>query len=95
VTVFRHGSLEVPVDVLLLASDGARQMRRWDGRGAFTTFDYAGASPLASAVVDPEHKLLIEDHLFDNNASVNTSLLPRLQERLGYFAALALGGASP
>lgn len=90
-TVYRHGVLELPVEVLLIADDGSRRLERWDGRGPFKIFEYSGARPLAYAVVDPEHKILIDDNLLNNQAAASESSLPRVHERLSYFAALALG----
>jgi hypothetical protein len=95
VTVYRHGSLELPVDVLLIAEDGSRRTEHWDGRGTHHVFEYAGASPLTRAVIDPNQKILIDDRLFDNQHAERTSLLPRVNERLAYIMALALGGPCP
>jgi hypothetical protein len=95
VTVYRHGSLELPVDVLLIAKDGSRRMEHWDGRGTHHVFEHAGASPLIRAVIDPKQKILIDDRLFDNQSAERTSLLPRVNERLAYVMALALGGPFP
>ncbi|HET9934196.1 MAG TPA: M1 family metallopeptidase [Polyangiaceae bacterium] len=94
-TVYRHGSLELPVDVLLVARDGTRKLERWDGHGAFRVFEYRGATELARVVVDPDHKLLIDDDLFNNELCTSSRVLWRVHERLGYFAALALAGVSP
>jgi hypothetical protein len=95
VTVYRQGSLEIPVDVLLIAEDGSRRSERWDGRGPHHVFEYAGPSPLVRAVIDPNQKILVDDRLFDNQRSDQSEWLPRVNERLAYFAALALGGPFP
>lgn len=94
-TVYRHGSLELPVDVLLIARDGTKKLERWDGHGAFHIFEYRGPSELARVVIDPERKLLIDDDLFNNEASTSSGVLVRVHERLGYFTALALAGIGP
>ena len=90
-TVYRHGALEIPVEVLLISSDGSRRTESWDGRGTLKTFEYSGSSPLAHAVIDPEHKILLDDDLLNNQAAAHEAALPRVHERLGYFAAVALG----
>lgn len=95
VSVYRHGSLVLPVDVLLIAADGTRKLEYWDGRGAFRVFEYRGTSELAHVIVDPEHKLLIDDDLLNNEAGVSNRVPWRMHERLGYWAALALGGVAP
>jgi hypothetical protein len=90
-TVYRHGALEIPVEVLLISEDGARRVESWDGHGLLKTFEYSGTSPLTHAVVDPEHKILIDDNLLNNQAAAHEAALPRVHERLGYFATIALG----
>ena len=95
VTVYRHGDLELPVDVLLVAEDGTEQRANWDGRGAFRVFDYVGDSPLAFALIDPEHKLLIDADLSDNQVAVRKATASRIHERLAYWAGLLLGGVEP
>lgn len=95
VTVVRQGTLELPVDVLLVAEDGSRHTFPWDGTGPVRSFSYRGGSPLAHAVIDPEHRVLIDDALFDNYARATPSRLPRVHERLSYWAALLLGGVTP
>jgi hypothetical protein len=95
VTVYRHGSLEVPVEVLLIAANGQRTLEHWDGRGAFHIFERRGASPLAYAVVDPDYRIVIDDNLFNNRAARSDAVLPRVHERLAYAAALLLGGVGP
>jgi hypothetical protein len=92
-TVYRHGALEIPVEVLLISEDGSRRTETWDGRGSLKTFEYSGTSPLAYAVVDPAHKILLDDDLLNNQASTKDAGLPRVHERLGYYAALVLGAA--
>lgn len=95
VTVYRHGSLVLPVEVLLIFADGSQKLKHWDGVGEFKIFEHSGASPLVQVHVDPTNRVLIEDRLFDNLASTNQQFLPRVVERLAYWAALGLGGIAP
>ncbi len=95
VTVYRHGLLEIPVEVLLRGEDGSQRRERWNGQGALKSFEYEGHAPLASVVVDPDHKILIDDDLYNNQVSAHDRALPRVHERLSYFAALGLIGAAP
>jgi len=95
VTVVRQGSLELPVDVLLLAEDGTRHRVAWDGTGHSRSFPYVGSAPLTHAIIDPTHRVLIDDDLLDNYATVSPNRLPRVHERLAYWAALMLGGLAP
>ena len=95
ITIYRQGELVLPVDVALIAGDGSRRLEHWDGRGSSRSFSYEGAMPLAQVVIDPEHRILIDDDLFDNSAATAGAWLVRSRERLAYFAALALGGFTP
>ena len=95
VTIYRQGQLELPVDVLLVAEDGSRRLEHWDGQGSSRSFVHEGGAPLARVVIDPEHRILIDDDLFDNCAASAPAPLWRSHERLAYFAALALGGVTP
>ncbi|MGC4088826.1 MAG: M1 family metallopeptidase [Polyangiaceae bacterium] len=93
-TVYRHGTLEVPVEVLLIGSDGRRQLEHWDGSGSYRVFELRGTE-LARVVIDPEHKILIDDNLFNNQAANAGERLARSHERTAYWAALWFGGALP
>jgi hypothetical protein len=95
VTVYRHGSLEIPVEVRLVGVDGAEHLEHWDGHGAFRTFDYVGKTPLAYAVVDPDNKILIDDDLLNNQVALSRALPLRTAERLGYFGSVLLEALGP
>ena len=60
VVVRRHGTLVLPVDVDLYFDDGSVERRVWDGRQEMTRIEVGGSKQLVSAVVDPEHKILID-----------------------------------
>jgi hypothetical protein len=95
VTVYRQGELVLPVEVLLIAADGSRRLERWDGTGSSHSFLHDAELPLVRVVVDPEHRILLDDDLFDNYATTAPVPLFRSHERLAYFGALALGGLTP
>jgi hypothetical protein len=95
VTVYRQGELVLPVDVLLIAADGSRRLEHWDGHGSSHSFWHDAELPLARVIVDPEHRILLDDDLFDNYATTAPLPLFRSHERLSYLAALALGGLTP
>lgn len=87
VLVRRRGTLVFPVDVDLIADDGFTERRSWNGEGSTYDIEYVGDHRIVSAVVDPEHRVLLDDNLLDNAASVKgRSLAPRVLER-GTFAA--------
>ena len=85
----------LPVDVLLIAADGSRRLEHWDGHGSSQSFLHDAELPLVRVIVDPEHRILLDDDLFDNYVATAPLPLFRSHERLAYFAALALGGLTP
>lgn len=95
VVVCRHGALEFPVEIELLAEDGTRRRAGWDGRGACHAVDYAGSSPLVAALVDPDHRVLLDDDLSNNFVSTRSPQTSRLWERALYGAELLVSGAAP
>ena len=88
--ILRHGTLELPVDVDLVDEIGNHQRERWDGHGALHVIDWRGTAPLAYVVIDPEHKILLDDNLLDNAAARRPGGCPRMLERATYVAELAL-----
>lgn len=95
VTLFRHGDLEIPVELQLVFEGGRQRIERWDGRGDFQVFENHGPERLLFAVVDPERKLLLDEDLLDNQAAAEEVGQPRTHERMAYWASLLLGGVAP
>ncbi|MBL8605759.1 MAG: M1 family metallopeptidase [Myxococcales bacterium] len=94
--VSRRGTLSYPVDVLFVAEDGTRTTRSWDGVGDTTRLPYEGTSPLAFVVVDPEHKVLVDQDSTNNMFATGARAgAPRIMERAVYFGQLALEVALP
>ena len=73
VLVRRRGTLELPVDIDLIAKDGSVEHRVWDAHGDITRIPYRGLSPLVGAIVDPNHKILLDDDLRNNARQAGTS----------------------
>jgi hypothetical protein len=95
VVVYRHGSLEFPVEIELVFEDGSREWQHWDGHGFTHNVDHLGPSKLAAVAVDPEQRILLDDDLSNNYASVKGGSAPRSLERSLYFAQELLGGLGP
>jgi hypothetical protein len=95
VVVFRHGEIELPVDVELVDADGERTRVHWDGRGTHRVVDFRGDAPLAFARVDPEHRVLLDDDLMNNGVAVETEPPLRVFERALYWAELSLAWFGP
>jgi hypothetical protein len=95
VVVYRHGSLEFPVEIELICEDGSRTFQHWDGHGFTHNVDYVGPSKILAVIVDPEQRILLDDDLSNNWASTSGGSAPRSLERSLYVAQSLLGGVGP
>jgi hypothetical protein len=95
VVVYRHGELEFPVDVALLAASGERFIQHWDGSGRFRVFSHRGTSPIVSAVIDPNGDVLLDEDLLNNARSVRNTPPVALWERSLFAFELALRCLTP
>ncbi len=69
VVVKREGEAIAPVDVLVTFKNGEQRRERWDGQYRWKKYVYPSDSPVASVVVDPEHKLVLDVN-WNNNSKV-------------------------
>ena len=95
VVVYRHGTLQVPVEVEFRFEDGTRVRKSWDGRAARASIECSGKTRVIGAVVDPDLRVLLDDDLTNNTALSGGGSAARLVERTLYGAELVLGGAGP
>ena len=93
--VYRHGAVELPVEIELVGADGTRKRERWDRGGDAHVVEWRGRSPLAFVVVDPDQRVLLDDRLMNNAAAVAPQYPQRALERVSYLAALLFAGALP
>ncbi len=97
VLVAREGTLVVPVDVELTLEDGTTQRLEWDGRDHWARLPFHGKSPIAFAVVDPDHKVLVDQDRLNDFARGSGASPPssRVLERLSYAAQVFMSGVLP
>lgn len=98
VLVSRRGPLGFPVEIELVAKDGTRTRAAWDGITESIRVPYAGTSPLASALVDPERRILLDQDPTNDFATATghgTKGAPRVLERATWWAELLMGGIAP
>ena len=94
--IARRGTLSMPVDVDVLRSDGTRTRLRWNGDGHQIALDAQGSAAIVSAVIDPEHRILIDEDLANNAMTMTgTRRAWRVWERAAYEASIVLGSTSP
>jgi len=95
VVVYRHGLLQLPVEIELGFEDGSKQLRHWDGSGVTFNVDNVGPSPLSSVNVDPRQHLLLDDDRSNNWLTTKSGSVSHLCERTLYAAQLLLGAFGP
>jgi hypothetical protein len=69
VIVKREGEAIAPVDVLVTFENGDQKHEQWDGQYRWKKFTYYSDSKIRSAVVDPDHKLVMDIN-WNNNSKV-------------------------
>jgi aminopeptidase N len=98
VLVVRRGTLQFPVEIELVAADGTKSRVTWNGEAESYRVPYSGSSPLRAAIVDPDDRILLDDHP-DNNfataAGQESAGAPRVLDRAIYWAMALLGGLAP
>ncbi len=98
VLVLRQGTLVLPVTVELTLQDGTTQRLQWDGKERWGRLPFHGKSPIAFAVVDPDHAVLIDQDPSNNFARGNSGSAPsssRVTERLTYAAQVFFSSVLP
>lgn len=98
VLVVRRGTLRLPVEIELVATDGSRTRVKWDGEQESYRIPYSGSAALRSAIVDPDNRVLIDDDPTNNFAVAPGHPIegaPRVLERATFWAETLLGGLAP
>ena len=95
-TIARRGTLEFPVEVALHDADGHSTTVRWDGVGHRHEIPYAGSSPLTAVVIDPDHRVLLDNDLSNNlRASSPSAIAPRVLTQASFAVQLAWSVGAP
>jgi hypothetical protein len=96
VLVRRRGALRFPVDVEMVGADGSVQRVRWDAKEIAARLPYTGKSELAAAVIDPDHRVLLDDDLGNNALRVRPARLSGgLLDRFTFAVQAALAAVLP
>ncbi len=69
VVVKREGGAIAPVDVLVIFENGDQKREEWDGQYRWKKYTYWSDSKVKEAVVDPDHKLIMDTN-WNNNSKV-------------------------
>jgi hypothetical protein len=100
VIVRRLGTLVVPVEIELEAADGTRRRVAWDGQGGYRRIEPEGSAPLVGAVVDPDHRVLLDRDLSNNARRVgdrgsSRAVARRVLDHTSFVTELLLGAIGP
>ena len=98
VLVARQGTLVMPVDVEATLEDGTTQRMHWDGKESWTRLPFHGKSPIAFAVVDPDHAVVVDQDRTNDFMRAGSAPAPsgsRVFERLTYAAQIFFSGVLP
>ena len=98
VLVVKRGTLTIPVEIELLAVDGTKTRVPWDGASESIRVPYAGASALRAVVIDPDHRVLLDQDPENDFATANGHSgggAPRVLERATYWSQLLMGAVGP
>jgi hypothetical protein len=98
VLVMRRGTLSFPVEIDLVRADGSKERVHWDGEGSAIRIPYHSDQPLRAALIDPDHKIVIEQDPMNDFATAPGAPLagaPRTLERFLYWAELAFQAVLP
>lgn len=96
VLVRRLGEIRFPVDVLLIAEDGSSQRLRWDAAREVEWLAYEGEERLAGAVIDPDHRVLLDEDLSNNAVTTSGRAFAwRVLEAASFAGGVLARGALP
>jgi hypothetical protein len=70
VTIHRRGDFIFPVDVQVKFDDGYSVMEHWDGKDRWVRYEYVRPSEVASAEIDPDHKITLDRNFFNNSYTI-------------------------
>jgi hypothetical protein len=73
VLIRRLGSVQVPVDILIVFDDGVEKREVWEGKYRWKRFKYRTPVKIQKAVVDPDFKWVIETCRTNNSRSTSPS----------------------
>jgi len=94
--VRRRGALRFPVDVDFFGADGGVQRVRWEAEESAARLPYRGPSALVAVVIDPEHRILLDDDLSNNARKTSPSRVSGgVLDRLSFLVEALLAGILP
>jgi hypothetical protein len=91
VLIARRGSLHLPVDLEFWGTEGEHYKKRWDAQKDLEWVDAPEGMSVERVVLDPEHKLGLDEDLANNAICLRIPKAKRIFERGAYWTQLTLG----
>jgi hypothetical protein len=88
VVAVRYGELTLPQEVLITFENGEKIRETWDGKGRWRRFVYVKATKVLSAVVDPDHKMILDVNYTNNSKTLRPEKAGILKASLGFMSWL-------
>jgi len=83
VSVHRKGDFVMPVEIEVGFENGEKIREHWDGQSRWTRFAYRKKTKVASAEIDPDHKVHLDRNNFNNSFVVKGN--PRATNKLSTY----------
>lgn len=71
VVVHRKGDFIAPVDLEVKFDDGSVAREHWDGKDRWVRYSYIKPAQIASAEIDPEHKMWLDRDFYNDSQTAN------------------------
>jgi hypothetical protein len=88
VVVARFGEWIFPQEIQVVFADGQKVRETWDGKARWKRFVYIRPVKVASAEVDPDHKLVLDANYLNNSRLLEPKKLPVTRAALGFMYRL-------
>lgn len=90
VLIHRKGDFLFPVETEVRFDNGEVVREKWDGKDRWTRYVYLKKAKIASAEIDPDHKVLLDKDYFNNSqtAESNSGATHKLQTYLLFLTEL-------
>jgi hypothetical protein len=76
VMLHRKGDFIFPVDALITFDDRTKVREHWDGQDRWIRFHYLRKAKVASAEIDPDHRIQLDRDNFNNSRTREANLAP-------------------
>ena len=94
VSLRRSGSVVLPVEVDVRTMSGSTTRLRWEGAGERATLDWQGDGRMASVLVDPENRILLDGQL-DARAGGGPQSAPRVWSLVTLLSQVGMSALWP